>query len=149
MMDSVGLHVPEVVAETFQPVYLRLHRAMKEDLVSSCHTVTRGGLAVHLALTAMGGELGMDVDLDRVPAVPGLSSTRMLYSETCGRFILTISPRNKERFEEMFAGMDLEQIGLVTDSREFIITRGAGKTVIRKNIQDLKKAWKKPFGDLI
>ena len=49
----------------------------------------------------------------------------------------------------MFAGMDLEQIGLVTDSREFIITRGEGKTVIRKNIQDLKKAWKKPFGDLI
>ena len=149
MMGSVGLHVPEVAAKTLQPRYLRLHRAIKEGLVSSCHTISRGGLAVHLVLMAMGGELGMDVDLNRVPAVPGLSSTRMLYSETCGRFILTVSQENRERFEEMFHSMELGWIGTVTDSPQFTITRGKGKTIIRKNIQDLKKAWKKPFGDLI
>ena len=84
MMDSVGLHVPEVVAETCKPVYLRLHRAMKEDLVSSCHTVTRGGLAVHLALAAMGGELGMDVDLDRVPASPGFQAPECCIQKPAG-----------------------------------------------------------------
>ena len=149
MMKSVGLHVPQVPVETLRPSYIRLHEAMEEGLVSSCHTVSRGGLAVHLALTAMGGGLGMDVDLDGVPMAPGLSTTRILYSETCGRFILTVSPRNRDRFEEMFHSMDLGRIGLVTDSRQFIIRRGEGTTVIERNIQDLKNAWQKPFGDLI
>ena len=149
MMESTGLHVPQVDAEAFRPRYLRLHEAIKEGLVSSCHAVSRGGLAVHLALTAMGGELGMDIDLDRIPASPGLTAAQILYSETCGRFIVTVSPQNRERFEEMFHSMDLGQVGMVTDSRQLTITHGKAETIIRKNIQDLKKAWKKPFGDLI
>ncbi|HIJ20676.1 MAG TPA: hypothetical protein HPP58_06485 [Deltaproteobacteria bacterium] len=149
MMESTGLHVPQVDAKAFRPRYLRLHEAIKEGLLSSCHAVSRGGLAVHLALTAMGGELGMDIDLDRIPAGPGLTAAQILYSETCGRFIITVSPQNRERFEEMFHSMDLEQVGMVTDSRQFTITHGKAETIIGKNIQDLKKAWKKPFGDLI
>jgi hypothetical protein len=33
--------------------------------LASCHGIYRGGLAVHLALVAMGGELGLAVDLAR------------------------------------------------------------------------------------
>ena len=149
MMESIGLHVPQVDGKVFLPRYLSLHRAIKDDLVSSCHAVSRGGLAVHLALTAMGGELGIHIDLDRIPATTELSASQLLYSETCGRFIITVSPQNSERFEEMFHEMDLEQVGMVTDTQQLTITRGKGQTVIRKNIQDLKTAWKKPFGDLI
>ena len=38
-------------------------KAIDQELVASAHGVYRGGLGVHLALVAMGGNLGMDLDL--------------------------------------------------------------------------------------
>ena len=46
----------------------RCHQANRRELVASVHGVYRGGLGVHLALVAMGGGLGMTVDLGDVPS---------------------------------------------------------------------------------
>ncbi|OQY41578.1 MAG: hypothetical protein B6240_15040 [Desulfobacteraceae bacterium 4572_87] len=130
MMEQVGINVPKVYPEEFLPRYMALHQAMKDERVSSCHAVARGGLAVHLALSAMGGALGMTVQLPLIPSAPGLSNTQKLYSESCGRFIITVAPE-------------------LTDSPDFIITGENGDTVLKENIHRLKDSWKKPFGDLI
>jgi phosphoribosylformylglycinamidine synthase len=149
MMNHVGLNVPKVDAEASWPQYLALHRAISEDLISSCHAVSRGGLAVHLALVAMAGELGMEIDLPLIPGSAGLTPTRKLYSESCGRFVITVAPRKRERFEEIFSGMSMERVGAVTESPLFIIRSDNGESVIREDISKLKESWKKPFGELI
>jgi phosphoribosylformylglycinamidine synthase len=59
----VGLNVPELQPEPSMKLYRALNRAIEEELVASCHGIYRGGLGVHLALVAMGGGLGMDIDL--------------------------------------------------------------------------------------
>ena len=149
MMEQVGLNVPRVYPEEFFPQYLALHQAIKCDLVSSCHVVSRGGLAVHLALSAMGGELGMTIQLPLLPSAPGLSNTQKLYSESCGRFVLTVAPEQETPFLNLFAGMKLTQIGVVTEHRDFIIIGDGNDTVLKEDIIRLKDSWKKPFGDLI
>jgi phosphoribosylformylglycinamidine synthase len=122
---------------------------MKGELVSSCHAVARGGLAVHLALTAMGGALGITLQLPLIPSVPDLSNAQALYSESCGRFIITVAPERQVPFEKCFFGMKFKEVGVVTEAPDFVITGENGDTVLKENIHRLKDSWKKPFGDLI
>ncbi|MCG6877982.1 MAG: phosphoribosylformylglycinamidine synthase [Deltaproteobacteria bacterium] len=149
MMGQVGSNVPRVYGMEFLPQYLALHQAIQSQLVSSCHAVARGGLAVHLALAAMGGTLGMTIQLPAIPAAPGLSDSQKLYSESCGRFVVTVAPEQKTFFEKCFPGMKLANVGVVTESTDFIINGEDGGTILKEDIRRLKDAWKKPFGDLI
>jgi phosphoribosylformylglycinamidine synthase len=83
----VGLNVPELRPEPSMKLYRALNRAIEEELVASCHGIYRGGLGVHLALVAMGGGLGMDIDLSMVPRSDAEHDCIILYSESPGRFL--------------------------------------------------------------
>ena len=107
------------------------------------------GLAVHLALVAMAGELGMDIDLPLIPGSAGLKPNQKLYSESCGRFVITVAPRKKERFEEIFSGMNMERVGAITEPPLFTIRSDKGEPIIREDVFRLKDLWKRPFGELI
>jgi len=149
MMGYTGLNVPTTAPEKLQPQYQAFHTAVGRELVSACHAVTRGGLAVHLAMVAMAGELGMEIDLAPVKRASSLAASRTLYSESCGRFIITIDPRNKNEFEAIFARLDLSLVGTVTESRRLIISDGKQSGLIDEDIMTLKKCWQQPFGALI
>jgi phosphoribosylformylglycinamidine synthase len=149
MMEWVGRRVPSVDAQEFWPHYVALHKAMGEGLVSSCHAVSRGGLATHLALVAMGGELGMEIHLPMIPAESGLTPARILFSESCGRFILTVSPHAQQRFEALFSGLRCRCIGAVTESDRFVVKSGEGDPLADERLMELKTSWKAPFEELI
>jgi phosphoribosylformylglycinamidine synthase len=149
MMGSVGLNVPEVDVKEVWPQYMGVHRAIKEGLLSSCHAVSRGGLAVHMAMVAMAGELGMEINLNSIPGASNLTASQTLYSESCGRFIITLPPEKKEKFEEIFPGTKMAQIGIVTELPHFFVKVGSGKAIIEENVSTLKNSWKKRFGELV
>jgi phosphoribosylformylglycinamidine synthase len=149
LMEKIGLHVPKVDVNLVWPLYLALHRAIQQGLVSSTHAVARGGLAVHLALVAMAGELGMEIHIGKAPSRPGLSSTQTLYSESAGRFVVTVNPERKEAFEKLFESMPIACIGEVTETSRFKVQRGIGELIIDEDVSDLKKAWNSRFGGLI
>jgi len=149
MMDWVGLNVPEVDAQKVIPLYQALYQAIRDRLAASCHAVGRGGLGVHLALSAMGGNSGMDIDLGSVPVKERLSNTRLLYSESAGRFIVTIDPKKKGAFEDIMDGLGYACIGRVTDAGILQVSGIDGKIIIMEKTGDLRDAWKEPFGGLI
>jgi len=145
----VGLRVPELRPESSMKLYRALSRAIKEELTASCHGIYRGGLGVHLALTAMGGGLGMEIDLSRV-LTRGIEQDHViLYSETPGRFIVTIDPRNRLSFEELFDTLPCACIGKVSSETDLVINGLKGKPMIHVPVSELKAAWKRPFGELI
>jgi len=83
----------------------------------------------------------MEIDLRKVP-VEGLErNDKILFSETPGRFVVTIPPENKEKFENVIK-IDFSCIGRVTKNPEFIVKGINGKIIINSNIEELKKAWK-------
>ncbi len=149
MMDYVGLHVPKVDAEDLWPLYICLHQTIQEGLVSSAHAVTRGGLGVHLALIAMGGELGMDIRLGDLPSGNGLSDSQILFSESAGRFVVTVAPERQKAFEKIFSNMKIKQIGVVTESPILRIQGRQDSLIIEEEISQLKDSWNRPFGGLI
>jgi len=69
---------------------------------------------------------------------------KILYSESASRFLVTISPENKENFEEIMRGNVFQEIGKVRDDEKFI-TFTKGKPIIQENISKLKESWQKTF----
>ncbi|HDR13957.1 MAG TPA: phosphoribosylformylglycinamidine synthase [Desulfobacteraceae bacterium] len=149
MLGAVGLHVPKLRPEDTKPCYEALHRAVIEGLTASCHAVGRGGLGVHLALVAIAGDLGMELSIEKLPGSSGLTATRALYSESSGRFVITVPESSQKRFEEIFVGLPLGLIGKVNGKRRFIVHGNGGTTLIDETLEKLRVSWLAPFGDLI
>jgi phosphoribosylformylglycinamidine synthase II len=148
LMGFVGLQVPEVTPELLLPAYQALAGAIRDDLVASVHGVYRGGLGVHLAWVAMAGGLGLDVDLSRVPAFGIEREDTLLFSESAGRFIVTIDPRQQAEFEHRMASVPHGRVGAVTATADLVVRGLAGQHLIKCSLNQLKAAWKAPFGDL-
>jgi phosphoribosylformylglycinamidine synthase len=147
-LGFTGLHVPRVRPEDFQPLYRALARAISADLAASVHGIYSGGLGVHLALVAMAASLGMAVDLRRVPAENPARSDRILFSESAGRFLVTVAPGDRAAFEGLFEGLPTARIGHVTGDRRLKVTGLSGEIIVDADLDGLRSAWKAPFGEL-
>jgi len=148
-LGQVGLNVPQVDAGVFAARYEAIARAIQKGLLASCHGIYRGGLAVHLALVAMGGELGIAVDLGKVPAKDVKRDDAVLFSESAGRFIVTVAPENQAAFEALLADQPVACVGRVTAVPQLIINGFDGSCLADLSVDEMKSAWKGPFGDLI
>jgi phosphoribosylformylglycinamidine synthase len=148
MLGYTGANVPAVDAKRSLRVYELMSAAIRKGLLASCHAVSRGGLAVHLALVAMAGEIGMDLDIGLIPAKTDLSTSRRLFSESAGRFIITVSEENRNSFEAAFSAAPAALIGrcVTTDN---LTVRSGDEIVMSEDIMALKERWKAPFGGLV
>ena len=72
-----------------------------------------------------------------------------MFSESAGRFIVTVDPDNRQEFESCFEGQACACIGTVSEEQR-VVVRGIGdNTIVTVDLGDLKAVWKKPFGELI
>ncbi len=117
-------------------------------LVASCHDVSDGGLGVALAETALAGDLGMNIDLAQVPGAEHFQrNDRLLFSETQGRFVVTVRPEDRSRFEEITSGVSCALVGIVTENPVFIVQskRSGEPEIISLSVELLRTAWKNPL----
>jgi phosphoribosylformylglycinamidine synthase subunit PurSL len=145
----VGNNVPKVDAATAKKLYIAMHSAIMEGNVASCHDCSDGGLAVALAETAFAGELGMKIDLAKVPAEKIDRDDHLLFSESQGRFVVTVAPDKKDQFEKMLDGNTLARVGEVVTGPQFTITGLDGKTVVDTTISILKEHWQKTLRGVV
>jgi len=148
-LGYLGCHVPQVRPNEFLPAYQKMMQAVNLELVASVHGIYRGGLAVHLAMVAMAGNLGLQVDLTRVPADQVERDDLLLFSESAGRFIVTVNPDHREAFENIFEGSSCAVIGTVTELSQLSIQGLGQNSILDVPVADLKTAWKSTFGDLV
>lgn len=87
-------------------LYRQLYKVVQKDLITSAIAVGRGGVAVALAKSAIGGMTGIDVMYDNAS----------LSTESQGRFVVSINPKNQKMFEETMKNCPHERIGKVTSS---------------------------------
>lgn len=153
LLGYVGLQVPKVDVRLNQSIYRALERALQAGLPASCHGIYRGGLAVHAALVAMGGLLGMTLDLSRVPLkgpqVQGpdaaasflLRDDQILFSESCGRFLVTLPADNCAAFEAHFQNLPCACIGEITAEPRLLIKGVNGSILLNEAVVRLKTSW--------
>ena len=122
---------------------------LAQDLVASAHGIYRGGLGVHLAMKTMAGHLGLEVDLTAIPNEDITRNDVALYSESAGRFIVTIDPHNQAVFENHFSRLPVACIGRVTGDGRLRIKGKNDRTIVDLTVPALKDAWQKTFGNLL
>ncbi|MFA5948408.1 MAG: AIR synthase-related protein [Candidatus Gracilibacteria bacterium] len=145
---NIGNNVPKVDAEKSINIYRKYEEAINQKLIASSLSPSIGGFMPALAKKAIAGNLGVKIDLSKMPIEKDINRDDFLmFSETQSRFIVSINPKNKEKFEKIFNGIPFAQIGEVTEEKMFQITGLSGKTIIKKDIQSLEEAYKKTFKD--
>ena len=145
LYGGIGNSPPQLRSEEHAPVYKALSDAIAEGLVSSAHDVSDGGLAVAFAESALGFGLGAEIDIANVPAETDREDA-LLFSESAGRFIVSVSPANAERFEKAMAGTIFRKAGRVRGDKRFIIRRGEA-VMVNDAIEDLRNAYFKGVED--
>jgi len=137
-----GLNVPKLDPDATRPLYRAMEQAIASGLVASCHGVFRGGLAIHAALIAFGSNFGLTVDLARVPQSGDLRSDQLLFSESCGRLLVTVSPSRQSAFEKVFENLPWALVGQVTAEPHLVILGLDGKRLLAEPVAALKESWR-------
>ena len=149
---KTGVNVPMVDTARFRVLYRAVEKAIANELVESCHAVMRGGIGVHAALCAVGGGFGLELDLSRVPVddPETMTEERILFSESAGRFLVTVAHENRETFDKLFSGLACSAAGRITEMHSnFRISGMNGKRICDIPVPDLENAFTQPFGDMI
>jgi phosphoribosylformylglycinamidine synthase II len=145
MGEGCGTTVPAVAPETFLPLYRALQTAIQDGLVASCHDCSEGGLGVALAETAFAGVLGIAVELEQVPRAEAEREDRILFSESQGRFVVTVHPQHREAFEARLSGRPAALIGQVTAEPTLLIHGLQRRAVVSAPAAELKVSWQRPL----
>jgi phosphoribosylformylglycinamidine (FGAM) synthase-like enzyme len=138
--------VPVFDGPAARDLYRKLHLAMRRGLVRSCHTPALGGLAAALARKALAGGWGLEVDLAAVPGDPG-DDIGALYSESGGRFLVTVAPEDAAAFEQALRGSACARIGTVGSGARLLLRGRDGRLIARENLQTLRRHWKERLGE--
>ena len=142
----VGSNPPTVDPAETLPLYRELRGAIADGLVRSAATPTKGGVAVSLAKCAMGGRLGAIVDLGDCPGVAELDDDVALFSESNGRFVITVAAHDADTFSDRFSELACQRVGVVADQDRLTIRRGES-TLIDLPIEELRQRFKEGLAD--
>jgi phosphoribosylformylglycinamidine synthase len=136
-LGYTGNAVPKLDIAAARERYNRMTSAIRHGLVASAFPVTHGGLGVALAKVSVAGRLGMNITLPH-----GMRADHYLFSESLGRFVVTVAPDNKRAFEQGL-GSEAILIGRVLGST-FRVTQET--TLIELPVSELEAAYREPFG---
>ena len=135
-LESTGNTVPKLDTQKVKSRYQRLTAAIGKEIVASAYPVNHGGLAIALGKVAIAGQIGMEIT---IPC--NIRPDYFLFSESLGRFIVTVSKDNAKEFEEIM-GSDAVVLGTVC-GRMLRIT--AQKIIVDIPVEELETAYKSPF----
>ncbi len=111
-----GGSAPKVNLEEFLKVADGIGSAIDSELVASCSYIHNGGIAAALAKAGIAGEKGVSIKTDAIVTQGKFNnSDEIIYSETPGRFIITIDPKDKEKFEQSLEKVPYALVGEVSE----------------------------------
>jgi phosphoribosylformylglycinamidine synthase len=141
----LGASVPRVDAKLGHAVLRDVARAIAARAVVAAHDCSEGGLGAAAAEMAIGGRLGVTIDLDAVPGGKELArDVEVLFSESQSRFLLEVPPDRAVDLEANLHGVPFARVGTVTAEPQVVFTRG-GREVARVAVADAARAWKRPL----
>ena len=141
LLGLKNCHVPVVNGNAKLKDYKKIYTAMQRGLIETAHDCSQGGLAAALAEMCFSGGLGANIDLSSLPVAGKLTDGQKLFSESAGRIILEVLPRNSAAFKKIMKGAKLAEIGAVSAGKKLNVLSSAGKEILSEDIFKLKKSW--------
>ncbi len=141
LYGGVGDNPPKVRPEEHVPLYKALSNAISDGIVRSVHDVSDGGIAVAFAECAAGGNIGASLDVEQVPSDTP-NEDALLFSESPGRFVVSIAPEMCDRFEKAMQGCVFAKAGRTRGDRRIILKKG-DRFLVNLEVDELRKACSK------
>ena len=137
MHEETGRNVPRSDLEEIKSRYIKMSEVIKKGLVHSAQYISKGGLATALTNSSMAGDLGVDALIDPIDEELERAD-KIFFSETPGRFVVSVHPSKKHEFESEMKGYYFKEIGKVRGDDEFNIEY-KGKPVVKTNVGILRE----------
>jgi phosphoribosylformylglycinamidine synthase len=145
--DFAGMtegNLPTVDAEKNKKLYTAVFRSIQKELLSASISVSIGGLSAAFAKLSLGGLKGIDVSLKNLPG-SAKNNTAALFSESQGRFVVTVRPSDQKAFEKILAHLPYKMVGVVTDDQSFSVKGVDGRALITTTVEKNMHAYRKTF----
>jgi phosphoribosylformylglycinamidine synthase len=142
LMGFLGKTVPKVRPTQARKTFRAITRAIDMGLISACHDLSEGGLAVAAAEMAFSGGYGMELDLKGVPAQKVRRNDFLLFSESNSRFLVEVPSGCEQDFEALMKGVAHARIGQVCGEARLCIYGLNGDVVVDASLGELLRAWK-------
>ncbi|MFA5077397.1 MAG: phosphoribosylformylglycinamidine synthase subunit PurL [Candidatus Micrarchaeia archaeon] len=139
LFGGIGNDNPKVDTDETVPLYRAFSNACESRLVRSAHDVSDGGLGVALAECSFPSGMGVELDLGKVPARTQ-NEYAVLFSESAGRFVVSVAQKDAEKFEKMLHGAVCARVGRVRGDRRLVVRKGE-TIIINEDIADLRAIW--------
>jgi phosphoribosylformylglycinamidine synthase subunit PurSL len=133
----VGRRVPRLDPAETLPLYRALAQAANAGLVRSMAAPAIGGLALAVARSALAGDLGVELELDQAPDLAALPADVALFSESNGRFVVSVAAEHAASFEQALAGRACRRVGVVRAAPRVTLRHG-GRAVADVELSSLR-----------
>jgi phosphoribosylformylglycinamidine synthase subunit PurSL len=142
----VGSNVPRVDLSQARITFSALHGAIAAGLVRACHDLSEGGLGVAASEMTFGSDVGLSIDLRKLPAAEGVIAAEiLLWSESSSRFMVEVAPGDRVAFEERLQAVPHARIGQVIAAPVLQVYGIEGTLVLDEPVAQLKAAWRQPL----
>ncbi|MBO8158303.1 phosphoribosylformylglycinamidine synthase subunit PurL [Thermosyntropha sp.] len=126
--------VPEVDLEEEKSLINLLLELTSLKVLSSCHDISEGGLAVALAESAIKGGIGFSVKLESLDA-------GILFSEAPTRAVVSLNKDNISKLKEVSSKWGIEVHVLGRTGGEEIIIAGEENEAVSLNLEEARQIW--------
>jgi phosphoribosylformylglycinamidine synthase len=127
---------------------------MAEGCVIAIQDMGAAGLTCSAVEMGAKGDLGVTLDLDKVPCrETGMSAYEMMLSESQERMLMVLKPEKEKLAESIFRkwGLDFAVIGETTPSKRFLIRHGGAvmADLPIKELGDEAPVYERPFAESV
>jgi phosphoribosylformylglycinamidine synthase II len=143
-----GGDAPVLIPTRARKYYEKVHRAVRKGFVLSAHDCSDGGLAVAAAEMAFAGDIGLELNLEKVPGAEWIKrDDLLLFNESAGRILMEVSETNSVEFEALFEDFPLARIGKFTQAGgKMKILGREGETIVNLELSKLRDAFNNGLG---
>ncbi len=125
---------------------------MAKDCVIAIQDMGAAGLTCSAVEMGAKGDLGVELDLDKVPTrETGMSAYEMMLSESQERMLMVLKPEKEAEAEAIFRkwGLDFAIVGYTTPTKRFVIKHGGDMMADLpiKELGDEAPLYNRPFID--
>ena len=140
--DYYSNQLNSVNAEENLKLYRSVFSLIGAGILESCHDCSEGGMLVALAEAAIGSELGVRANLEKIELSHfEMNQLELFFNETPGRFLVSVKEENVEKFKTALQGQSYIQFGTVTNDPIIRIARH-GLVLIDAPLKNLTQAWR-------
>ena len=96
----IGGNCPVVNFKDSKINMLSVLSLIKNKLVKSVHDCSKGGFSIALSEISIFGNIGCDVNLDKIPTNDNIDHEMLLFSESHSRYLLSVDKKNIETVKQ-------------------------------------------------